>query len=537
MLGREFSYELIQAVAPWDEAVLEYGLAQLVEAELLYRRGPLPRATYLFKHALIQDAAYRSLLKRTRERYHQRVASVLVERFPDLTATRPELVAHHFTEAGLADQAVPYWHRAGQAAMERSAYVEALSHLSRGLELLAGLPETPTRARQELDLQLALGLTLTATRGLGAAEVEQAYVRARALCQQAGEPAQLFAVLWGLWRVYVQRVALRTARQHGEELLKLARRRADPFALLIAHLALGAPSYFLGELAPARLHLEQGLRSADPAQRRDLAIRYGMSPEVQCLAYLAPVLWALGYPDQALRSAQRACALARELGHPHSLVMGLYWATVAHQRRGEAEAALEHANACLSLATEQRFALFVAQGRFQRGWALAALGRVEVGLAEMREGLAAQLVTGTTVGKSAYLALLAEVYARSGQPEHARDVLAEALATLDEGEQRYYEAELHRLRGEILLSRSPGDTVQAETCFRQALEVARRQQARSWELRAATSLSRLWQRQGEADAARELLASVYERFSEGFETADLQAARALLVGLRSGVAY
>jgi len=348
-----------------------------------------------------------------------------------------------------------------------------------------------------------------------------------------GEPPELFMVLWGLWRVHVQRVALQTARQYGERLLALAQRRSDPALMLVSHLALGAPLYFLGEFDAAHAHLEQGLTFSDPDPRRALAISHGIAPEIQCLVYSAPVLWSLGYPDQALRSAQQACSLARELAHPQSLVLALYWTAVIHQRRGEAEAAYEMSDACLRLATEHEFALFVAQGQFQRGWALAALDRSDVGLAQMRDGVAAQLATGTKVGVSAYSSLLAETYAQMGQIDEARVVLAAALATLDESEQRYYKAEMFRLDGELDILRPEPAYGRAEARLQQALEVARRQHARSWELRAAISLARLWQRQGRRREARELLSAVYGWFTEGFETADLRAASALLEELQA----
>jgi predicted ATPase len=318
-LGREFSYELLQAVAPWDEDTLHRGLQQLVTAEFLYQRGLPPQATYLFKHALIQDAAYQSLLKSTRQQYHQRIAQVLEAQFSEATETRPELLAHHYTEAGVPAQALPYWQRAGQRAIERAAPLEAIAHLSKGLEILRTLVDSPERTQQELDMQLALGQAWMAAKGQGVPEVERAYTRARELCQQVGETPELFPVLLGLWRFYLVRAEYQTARELAEQCLSLAQRVHDPSLLLGAHYALGATVYLLGELTPARAHLEQGLALYDRQQHHQLAFHYGMDLGVWCLSYVAWHHWLLGYPEQALTRSHEALTLAQELSHPHSL--------------------------------------------------------------------------------------------------------------------------------------------------------------------------------------------------------------------------
>jgi predicted ATPase len=289
-LGREFSYAWLQAVAPWDEATVHQGLHRLVEAEFLYQQGLPPQATYTFKHALIQEVAYQSLLKSTRQQYHQRIAQVLEARFPEVCETQPELLAQHYTEAGLSVQAIPHWQRAAQQALQRSAHVEAINHLTKGLELLTTLPDTPGRAQQELDLQLALGPALMATKGFAAPEVEQTYARARALCAQVGDTPQLFPTLGGLCRFYQTRGALPTARELGEQLYRLAQRAAAPPPRLEAHDALGTILFFLGEYAAARMHLEQGIALADPTAQRALALRLGVAPGVRCLAHAAHAL-------------------------------------------------------------------------------------------------------------------------------------------------------------------------------------------------------------------------------------------------------
>ena len=319
VLGRRFAFELLQAVSRLEEEIVQRELSKAVEAELLYQQGLPPRATYIFKHDLIRETAYQALLKRTRQQYHQRTAQVLAERFPEMAATQPELVAHHYTEAGLAAPAVEYWQRAGQRASERSANSEAVEHLTKGLGLLTTLPETPARAQQELDLQLALGLALSATRGFAAPEVEQTYTRARALCAQVGETPQLFTTLWCLCRLYHGRGALLAAQELGAELLQSAERAADPTHRLDAHDMLGYNFFYLGEYTAAWTHLEQGVALIDPPVQRLLVLRRGLASGVTCLAVTANVLWCLGYPAQAIQRSQEALALAQELAHPYSL--------------------------------------------------------------------------------------------------------------------------------------------------------------------------------------------------------------------------
>jgi class 3 adenylate cyclase/predicted ATPase len=538
-LGREFSYALLLAVSPWEEGTLRRGLQQLVEAEFLYQQGLPPEATYRFKHALIQETAYQSLLRSTRQQYHQRIAQVLAERFPETAETQSELLAHHHTEAGLAEQAIGYWQRAGQQANERSANLEAVAHLTKGLEVLATLPDTPQRAQQELDLRTTLGPLLMNTRGQAAPEVLHTYARARELCQQVGQTPQLFQVLRGLWYFYLHRLELRTARELGEHLLTLAKQVGDRALLLEAHYALGNTLNYPGEFVAARDHLEQGIALYDRQQYHAHAFRYGQDPGVGCRAYAGVTLWYLGYPDQALQRSYEALTLARELEHPVSLLFALFFATWVRHFRREWHLTQELTEAGITLGTEQGSAVFLAHGTTLRGWALshryAEPGAVqeqrEAGMTQMQQGLAAWRATGAAVFQPYGLALLAEVSAQVGQHEAGLTLLAEALElTNDKGERRW-EAEVYRLKGEVLLARSAGHDAEAETCFRQALDVARQQQAKSWELRAAMSLSRLWQQHGKRQEAYDLLASIYHWFTEGFDTADLQDARALLAEL------
>jgi predicted ATPase len=396
------------------------------------------------------------------------------------------------------------------------------------LEVLARLPDTPERVHQELTLQRALGASLLATRGFAAPEVEHAYTRARALCQRLGDTREIFPVLFGLWGFYETRGDLRTARELGEQLLTLAQRQHDPELLLQAHRALGDSLFYLGEFVPACAHLEQGIALYNPQQYRNHAFLYGQDPGMGCRIFAARTLWILGYPDQALQWSHEAITLARELLHPFSLAYALIRAARLHEFRGEWQAAQGQAEALIALAREQGFAQVLAIGLIQWGSVLAAQGHAQEGITQIRQGLAAHRTTGAELTRPFYLALLAEAYRTRGQPEEGLRVLAEAVAAAHNFGERWYEAERYRLKGDLLEALSADHQAEAETCFHQALDVARHQQAKSWELRTATSLSRLWQQQGKREAARELLAPVYGWFTEGFDTADLQEARALL---------
>jgi TOMM system kinase/cyclase fusion protein len=532
-LGRTFSYELLKAVTLLDDAALQQALAQLVAAELLYQRGTPPQATYLFKHALIQEVAYQSLLRSTRQQSHQRIAQVLAERFPETAETQPELLAHHYTEAGLSAPAVGYWQRAGQRALQRSAHVEAISHLTRGLEVLAALPDTAERIQHELVLQTTLGSALMAAKGQGAPEVGQAYARARELCRQVGETPQLFPVLFGLWRFYQVRAEHQTARELAEQCFSLAQRVQDPTLLLEAHFALGVSMLWLGEVVPARTHLEQSIALYDPQEHRALAFRAGIDLEVWCLSHAAHALWLLGYPDQALGWNNAALTLAQELSHPPSLAAVLFYVAFIHCFRGEAHATQERAEAAMALAREQGFPQWLTVGTILRGWALAMQGQAEEGIAQIRQALAAWRAMGAGMAVSHYLVLLAEAYGQAGQAEEGLRLLTEALAHMDTTGERNYAVEVYWLKGELLLRQAIPDEAQAETCLHQGLDIARHQQTKSWELRAALSLSRLWQRQGKHAEARQMLAEIYGWFTEGFDTVDLQEARALLEELQA----
>jgi TOMM system kinase/cyclase fusion protein len=530
-LGREFAYDLLHAVAAVDETTLQQGLAQLLDAELLYQQGLPPHSRYLFKHALIQDAAYQSLLKSTRQHYHQRIAQVLEAQFPETAETQPELLAHHCTEAGLLAQAVGYWQNAGQSAVERSAHVEAISHLRQGLALLQTLPETRERVQREVDMHINLGASLIAIKGWAAPDVGETYTYARQLCAHLEDPYQLFPVLRGLWSYYLVRAELRTAHALSEQLLDVAQQAQDSAMLLVAHRALGATLFWRGVLASAQTHFAQGIALYDPTQHRAHTFLYGEDTGVVCRSHAVLALWFLGYPDQGLAQSQEAVTLAQHIVHPPSLCYVLSFAAGLHQFRREGRAAQELAEATISLAKEQGFPTWMAHCSLLHGWALAQQGQAQEGIAQIHQGLTAWRATGAELGRPGFLALLAEAYGIMGQPEAGLTALAEALTLAETTGERWYDPELYRLKGELLLQQSVDHQADAETCFQQAISIAQNQQAKSLELRAATSLARLWQQQGKRQEAHDLLTPVYGWFTEGFNTADLQEARALLEAL------
>jgi len=393
-IGRQFSYLLLQAVSQLDALTLQRELGRLVEAELVYQRGLLPQAAYTFKHALIQDAAYQSLLKSTKQGYHQRIAQVLEFQFPETVEAQPELLAHHYTEAGLYEQAGRYWQRAGENAIQRSAHVEAIAHLRQGLALLQMLPDTPQRLQREVDIHLALGASLIATKGTAAPEVGETYTRARQLCQHLEEPQQLFPVLRGLHIYYHVRAELQAAHTLGDQLLALAEQVQDPGMLLVAYHSLGTTLYNLGAVASAQTLFAQGIVLYAPQQHRASALLYAEDTGVICHGFSAHTLWYLGYPDQGLTRSHEAVTLAQQSAHPYSLSFVLSFAAILHQFRREERLTQERAEVALSVAKEQGFPLWVAIGSLLRGWTLAQQGEAQEGVEQLTQGLIAHRATG-----------------------------------------------------------------------------------------------------------------------------------------------
>ena len=530
VLGREFVYEMLRYLAPLEEPVLQNGLGQLVENEILYQRGRPPRSRYIFKHALIQDAAYQSLLKRTRQQYHRQVAALMEERFPETVEAHPELVAHHYMEAGCNEEAVAYYQKAGQIALGRSANVEAVTHFERGLELLPQLPETPERHERELDMQMALGPALVATRGYADAGVERAYESAWQLCQRLEDSVHLPLVLRGRQVFHLLHGELSKAREFAKQFLDLAERQQDPALMVGSYHALGQTLFFHGDLIAARRTVEQGITLFDPEKHR-LSHWPGGQPGEQCYLYDAFALWMLGYPDQALRRSEEALVMADELANPANLVNTMCFAANLHVLRRDLSAARRRAKTTMEMSVEQRHSFYLGHGTVLHGWARAAQGKVEDGIAEIDRGIATFRATGSQTWIPHFLGLQAEAYARAERIDDGLASVAEGLVLAEDTEQHCWQAELNRIKGDLLLAASPNNPAEAESYFSQALDIARRQQAKSWELRAAVGLGRLWQRQGKLDKARDLLAPVHDWFTEGFDTPDLKDAKALLEAL------
>jgi predicted ATPase len=531
VIGKEVAVPLLQSITERSEENLQQDLTHLQAAEFLYETSLVPEPHYTFKHVLTQEVTYQSLLRRTCQQYHARIAQVLEAQFPTVALAQPELLAQHYTEAGLSEQAIPYWQRAGQHALQRSAPLEAISHFTTGIELLKTLPETPEHTQQALTLWIALAAALLMTKGQAAPEVEHAYTQARALCQQVGETLQLVPVLFGLWRYYLVRPQLHMARELGETLLRLAHNTDAPELAVIANQALGVTWFILGVLPEARQHLEAGMARYTPDQSRAPVFRMGQDPGVVCRGCAALTLWLLGYSDQALVHIHDALALAHELSYPFSLAYARSMAAYVSQFRRDVSAVHEHVEAVVALSTVQGFSQWTAWGTSLRGWALAMQGQGEEGMAQLHQGIAAWRATGAAGIAPYYCTLLAEICVHLGHPEEGLQALAEAHTLVEQQEERWWEAEIYRPRGVLLLRQTMTPQAEAETWLLRALDVARRQEAKSLELRAAMSMARLWQQQGKRGAARELLVTIYDWFTEGFDTADLQDAKTLLDAL------
>jgi predicted ATPase len=466
---------------------------------------------------------YGSVLAERRRVLHDAIVGAIERIHADRLAEHGELLAHHASRGELWEKAVEYFHRAGQKAAARSATREAIAYFEQALEALRHLPENRRTIEQAISIRVDLGPALIATTSFSAAEVEKNYNYARELCEQLGETPQLFPVLWGLARVHDVRGALHVGRELGKQLVATAQRMQDPALILEAHHELWANSLHLGEFSSALTHTERGIELYNPQEHRQYAFLYGgHDPGVCGLRHAAMILSLLGYPDQALQKSQDALELAQKLSHPNSLAFALYYSAWVHQQRGESQAVDERIEATITLAKDQGFTRWLQQGSLLQGWLLAQQGEGQEAIRRMRHGSAAAMDA-----HSHGIALLAETYGKEGQIEEGLRVLNEELARLQITGGRFYVAELHRIKGE-LLAQAAADEQQAEACFQSALQIARGQSTKSLELRAAMSLSRLWQRQGKTAKARKLLEDIYGWFTEGFDTADLKEAKALL---------
>ena len=525
VLGREFSYDIISALAGIEEEVLQSGLGQLVVDELLYQRGRPPRSRYFFKHALIQDAAYQSLLKRTRQQYHERVAKLLEDRFPELARTQPELVAHHYTEANCPAQAIVYWHKAGTAAARQFAYVEAIDQFRRGLALVEALSDMRERAECELDLQMALGPALYATKLPSHPDVGRAYARAWELCRQLEDDPRGFTALRGLQLQHQNLLEMEKAQHFAEEALHVAERLDDAARLVGAHIALGTVLFNQGKLEPALAHYRRAFELFDPnMQFPDWP---GSHPGVLCQLWPALISWMLGHPDRSLDELRAAIRSAETLGHPLTLAQTLCWAAFVHIFRREPSAVADYAQRALRICEEHHIAHHHAFALCENGWALGVSGDSEKGLAQIEQGLDS---FGLGASQHILLTLQADAQLAIGKPEAALASVIAGLEAVEKTGGAPLEAELHRLKGEALLA-GAGTVSEAEAAFEKGIDVARRQNAKSWELRCATSLARLRRQQGRPQEAVALLGPILDWFTEGFDTADLKEAKALLDAL------
>ena len=529
VIGENVPLTLLQGIIEMPEEELRRGLGQLQAAEFLYETNLFPDVEYTFKHGLTYQVAYNSLLAERRRALHTRTVDVIESVYADRLVEHVERLAHHGLRGEVWDRAVKYLHQAGRKAAMRSANREAAGYFQQALEALEHLPENRQTLEEAIDIRVDLGPVLGVTKGNYAPEVEETYTEARELCQRMGETPKLFPVLWGLSRVYNRRGELQRARELGDELLTMAQSVQDPALILEAHHTLWAILFSLGEFLSGTEHVERGRALYDPQQHHQLTFLYGgHDPGVCCRTHAARQLWLLGYPNQARQRSQEALALARELSHAYSLALALLWVGWVHQHCGETQVARERAEAALAIGTEHGFPRFVVQGTLLAGRLLVEQGQVEEGFVQMRQAVASDLVRELGRDRTYFLPLMAEAFGRGGQIAEGLSILTEELTSAHKTGLRAYEAEMHRLKGELLLKQTVPSEKEAEACFQDAIDVSRRQKAKSFELRAVMSLSRLWQRQGKKEEARQILSKLYGWFTEGFDTADLKEAKALL---------
>jgi class 3 adenylate cyclase/predicted ATPase len=534
-LGREFSHALLAAVMRKPEVELKSALDRIVATGLLSRQGVPPHATYLFKHALVQDAAYGTLLREPRRALHARIVETLESDFADVAENQPEILARHCTEAGLIEKAAGLWGKAGQRSLTRSALVEAVEQYRRGLAQIVTLPATPTLRREEIGLQVALISPLIHVKGYAAPETKAAVERARLLIEQAealGEPPEdpllLYAVLYGTYVTNLMAFNGDACRDVAAQSLALAESQGTTVPLLMGHRIMGTALVHMGDFAEGRAHLDRAFALYAPIEHRELATRFGQDPGVTNLVFRSWAVWFLGYPEAALADADRALQNAREMGQAATLMVALTCAAWTHRlcRRYAATSSL--LDELVALAEQKDAAFFRATGKTLQGDIFAVMGEASAAVQALSAGLTSLRSTGATVYAPAYLSSLARAHADLGRFDDAWRSIDAAITAVATTKERQFEAEINRVAGEIALKTPDPDAAKAEVYFERALAVARQQQAKSWELRASMSLARLRRDQGKPQQARELLAPVYGWFTEGFDTLDLKEAKALL---------
>ena len=540
VIGREFSYALIAAVAHKEEVELQATLDRLMGAGLLFRQGIPPHATYLFKHGLVQDAAYSTLLRERRRLLHRRIVEILETQFPETAESQPELIARHCSEAGLIEKAVAFWAKAGRRSMARSALVEAVAQLTRALDQIATLPSTPRLRREQIELQVATITPLMHVKGYAAPEVKAATERARLLIEQAealGEPPEnpllLYSVLFGFWITNAVAFNGDAALALAGQFLELAEKQGASVPLLLGHGLMGFSLLVTGNFTQSLSQTDQALALYDPTVHRPLAMLFGQDSRVTNLSQRSLALWFLGYPDAALAGANEFLKEARQIDQVGTLFNALNFSFVVHFLCGAHPTADALANELSTLADEQDAGMWKPAGLAYRGWILAGSGRASEAVQLITSALAALRATGTTLFTPVSLSLTAKCYADLGQLDDAGRSVDEATTVIERTKETWFEADVYRIAGEVALKSRQPDVARAEACFERALSVARMQQAKSWELRASMSLARLWRDQGKLQQARELLAPAYGWYTEGFDTRDLKEAKALLEELAS----
>jgi predicted ATPase len=535
-IGREFSHALLEAVVGKSDVELQSALDRLVTAGLLFRQGVRPHATYLFKHALVQDAAYGTLLREPRRALHAHIAETLESQFPEIAESQPELLARHCTEAGLIARAAALWGKAGLRSLERSALVEAVAQLTRALDQIASLPATAQVRRDQIRLQVALITPLIHVKGYAAPETKAASERARLLIEQAeamGDPPEdpllLFAVLYGHWAHNYVACNGDVMRELAFQFFALAEKQTSTAPLMIGHRVMGLSLMTTGDIVRSLPHYNRAIALYDPVEHRPLAARFaGVDVRVSLFTNRSWVLWWLGYPEAALADVDYALTDARKVGQAATVMYALGLTTLCDLFCGNYEAARAKSDELMALADKKSALFWKARGMMNSGCVLAMTGKSADAVQMISSGISARRLTGATLNVPFALLYLASAYADLGQFDDAWRYIAEATTAVETTKEKWPEAELHRIAGEISLKSPEPDAPKAERHFERALSVARQQQATSWELRAAMSLARLWRDQGKPQQARELLAPVYGWFTEGFDTLDLKEAKALL---------
>jgi class 3 adenylate cyclase/predicted ATPase len=534
-IGREFSHAVVAAIMRQPEAQLGPALDRLVAAGLLFRQGVPPHATYLFKHALVQDAAYGALLREPRRALHARIVETLEGQFAEIVENRPELLARHCTAAGLTEKAAGLWGKAGQRSLERSALAEAVEQLTRAVSQIAALPANPERRREQIKLQVALINPLHHLKGFAAPETKAAAARARLLIEQAealGEspenPLLLFSVLYGFWLTNLGAFNGDALRELAAQFLELAEKRGDTVPLMVGHRLMGISQMCAGDIAGGRAHLDRAMTLYDPAEHLSLATRFGLDTGVSILIYRSWTLWLLGYPEAALRDTDNALKNAREIGQAATQMSALFRSAILHMLCGNYSVATARVQELFTLAQEKDASQWKAAGMVVQGCVLALTGKAADAIDIITSGIAAWRSTGATLYVPLYLSQVARTHAEMGNTLDAQRCLGEAMAAMDKTKEKWCEAEIYRIAGEIALTSPEPDPTKAETHFERAMTVARAQQAKSWELRSAMSLARLWHDQGKQQQAHDLLAPIYAWFTEGFGMLDLQLAKTLL---------